>query len=1326
MMDRRGYHPLKKVFLLFVLFVLFAQIGTAQSYRYIGKEDGLSSQRVNRILQDSLGYVWFLTPEGPNRYDGKEIRHYQLFDKGEPLNAQVNMNWLYATDDGVLWGISRRGRIFRHKPGYAYFEVVYTSPLPDKGTASPVVTCSYMDRNDCIWLCGKSRIGLFDVRSGKMSQLSHTISGTVTSIAQLDDTHYFIGTDTGLYKAELDGRRTSLSCEPACDRELPVSELFFFEEVNKLFVGTYKQGVWIRDLSSPGEWHADATLNDVNIKRILPYAGKDVLIATEGRGIYRMDADTCRACPYIVVDYMTPYGLTDNNINDVYVESEDRIWIACYYSGVTIRDNRYSGYRWYQHSIGNPQSVVNSQVHEVMEDSDGDLWFGTSNGISLYSQKTGRWHSFLSIFDREQEDKNHVFLALCEISPGIILAGGYTSGLYQIDKRTLKVEYISSSRFFRLSQTTDQYTYDILMDSEGKIWSGGYNLKCFDFGNGESRLYPGLNSVTSILEKDSASMWIGTVSGLYLLDKESGDYRVIDMPVESMYICALYQTEEGLLYIGTDGSGLVIHDPREGSFAQYRTDNCALISNNVHSVLPKPDGNILLATDNGIAHFSPYTMSFTNWTRDQGLMSVVFNVDAGALCSNGRFILGSNDGIVSFPSDMRIPQSVFSPMRLSDLMISYQAVYPGDKGSPLKEDINDTEELRLAYKQNTFSLRASSINYDNPSNILYSWNLEGFTREWTAPAASGVIRFTNLPPGEYTLHIRSVSNEEKYKVYELRSLRIVISPPVWASSWAVAVYVVLLVLIAGTVYRVIELRKQEKMAEEKTRFFISTAHDIRTPLTLIKAPLEEVEHKEMVNEEGKKHLDMALRNVDVLLRLVTNLINFERVESYSSGLRIAEYELDAYMTGVCDTFRSYADVKHIRLRYESGFSSLNVWFDKEKMDSILKNILSNAVKYTPENGSIDVRASESGNEWSLEVRDTGIGIPDKEQKGLFRAYFRGSNAINMKVTGSGIGLMLVKRLVRLHGGSISIKSAVGEGTCVRIVFRKGNKHFRKARIVDRMVEQDKGHVEEFAAVPSVAGAQGDEQARRLLIVEDNDELRAYLVNTFRQDYRVESCRNGKEALDIVREFAPDLVLSDIMMPEMSGDKLCAAIKENIETSHIPVLLLTALSDEKNILEGLRVGADDYIAKPFSVSILKASVERLIANRALLRKKYGSPDFEHEKWPKGCKDSLDWKFMSAVRENIEKNMSDPDFTVDTLCALHNMSRSSFYNKLKSLTGSSPADYVRTIRLQVAARLLKEGDASITEVAEQTGFCDAKYFREVFRKHYGVSPSEYRKG
>ena len=395
------------------------------------------------------------------------------------------------------------------------------------------------------------------------------------------------------------------------------------------------------------------------------------------------------------------------------------------------------------------------------------------------------------------------------------------------------------------------------------------------------------------------------------------------------------------------------------------------------------------------------------------------------------------------------------------------------------------------------------------------------------------------------------------------------------------------------------------------------------------------------------------------------------------------------------------------------------------MDSILKNILSNAMKYTPEHGSIQVSAAECGDDWCIEVKDTGIGIPHNEQKGLFHSYFRGSNAINLKVSGSGIGLALVHRLVRLHGGKISIESTADQGTLVRLVFPKGNRHFPKSSIISQAAEHPVTLPEPPVSVsPVVVHKQSTTASQRLLIVEDNDDLRIYLTNTLGEDYQVQSCLNGKEALEILSEFKPDLVLSDIMMPEMSGDELCAAIKGNIETSHIPVLLLTALGDEKNMLEGLKIGADDYMAKPFSINLLKASISRLIANRRLLYKKFGSSNFENEKWPKGCRDTLDWKFISSVRESVEKNMADPDFTVDALCALHHMSRSSFYNKLKTLTDCSPADYIRLIRMQSAARLLKEGGHSVTEIADMTGFCDAKYFREVFRKHFGVSPTEYK--
>ena len=539
-------------------------------------------------------------------------------------------------------------------------------------------------------------------------------------------------------------------------------------------------------------------------------------------------------------------------------------------------------------------------------------------------------------------------------------------------------------------------------------------------------------------------------------------------------------------------------------------------------------------------------------------------------------------------------------------------------------------------------------------------------------------------------------------------------------------YAILLVLVMIIIFRIIMLQKQKKVSDEKTRFFINTAHDIRTPLTLIKAPLEEVIENRMVTEQALPHMNMALKNVNTLLQLTTNLINFERIDVYSSTLYVSEYELNTFMNDVCAAFRKYAEMKHVRFVYESNFDYLNVWFDSDKMGSILKNILSNALKYTPEEGSVCISACEEGNTWSIEVKDTGIGIPSCEQKKLFRNCFRGSNVVNLKVTGSGIGLMLVYKLVKLHKGKIQIQSNEQQGTCVRVTFPKGNSHLHKAKFISPKLPDERPETiipGSISDLPAMEISQINSSLQRILIVEDNDDLRNYLVDMLKTSYNIQACPNGKDALIIIREFNPDLVISDIMMPEMSGDKLCSIIKTDIEMSHIPVILLTALGDEKDILGGLEIGADAYITKPFSVGILKVTIKNILANRALLRHVYNSIEDEEEDLPANCSNTLDWKFIASVKECIEKNMGDSDFNVEMLSSQHHMSRTSFYNKLKILTGYAPADYIRMIRLQYAAQLLKQGEHTVTEVADIVGFSDVKYFREVFKKYYDVSPSKY---
>lgn len=499
---------------------------------------------------------------------------------------------------------------------------------------------------------------------------------------------------------------------------------------------------------------------------------------------------------------------------------------------------------------------------------------------------------------------------------------------------------------------------------------------------------------------------------------------------------------------------------------------------------------------------------------------------------------------------MVLPREYSSRMIFSDLRVFYQTVYPKDEGSPLVLDIDETKSLKLKYSQNIFSLQVSSINYDYPSLILYSWKLEGFYDGWSRPGEENVIRFTNLNPGHYTLRVRAISSEDRRMVLEERSIDIIVEQPIWLSIWALLLYALILVAIASIALRIIVLRKQRKISDDKIRFFVNTAHDIRTPLTLIKAPLEELSDREKLSKEGTDNLSTALRNVNALLRLTTNLINFERADTYSNNFYVSEYELGAYMTDIVNVFRSYASVKHIDLTYESNFRYLNVWLDKDKMDSILKNIISNALKYTPEGGSVHVYAYETEDTWNVEVSDTGIGIPLDEQKKLFKMHFRGSNAINSKVTGSGIGLLLVWKLVHMHKGKLNFTSTEGKGSCIKVSFPKGEKRYRKAihrpaptkeqeqnKEPEQITSPEKGTPDTPAVNTPIEGYEHAQQQtqdagnrQKILIVEDNDELREYLRRTLAENYHVQVCSNGKSALCIVKEYFPDLIISDIMMP----------------------------------------------------------------------------------------------------------------------------------------------------------------------------------------------------
>lgn len=802
-----------------ILFLLLLPLmAYGQTYKHIGVEDGLSNRRIYNIQKDHQGYMWFLTNEGMDRYNGKDIKHYKLIEENKQLSSEIHLGWLYADKEGGIWVIGKKGRIFQYEEKYDRFTMVYKSPK-----VTDAISYGYLDRNNNLWLCGKDSILLYNTKTTQVMRLPNLLEDNITVVEQADDTHFFIATEMGVRYTQFENEALKVIPLDMLDHVYTqINSLYFHPQLHRLFVGTFSDGTFAYDMSAHQIIKSDTKLGDVSITHIRPLNQKELLVATEGMGVHKIDVNTCNTSPFIVANYESYNEMNGNNITDIYIDEEKRIWLANYPAGITVVDFRYKNYRWIKHSIGNKQSIVNDQVHAVIEDSEGDLWFGTSNGISFQDSKTGQWHSFLSSYDKQLKDKNHIFITLCEVSPGVIWAGGYTSGIYKINKKTLSVEYFSPFLLSSVNIRPDKYIRDMIKDSKGYIWSGGYyNLKCIDPRKNTVRLYPGVNTVTAIEEKDTNFMWVGTATGLFLLNRNSGEYQYILMPVESTYINTLYQANDGLLYIGTNGSGVLIYDPGNMSFEHYYADNSALVSNSIYTILPEMNGQIMMSTENGITSFSIEKRSFHNWSREQGMMSACFNATSGALRKNNNFVFGSVDGAVEFPAGIKLPDYEYSKMIFSDFHISYQPIYPGEKDSPLEKDIDKTDVLRLKYGENTFSFRVSSINYDFPSHSVYYWRLEGSSyNEWVQLSGNSLIRFTNLSPGKYKLYVRAISKEEPSIVFEERQVGIIISQPVWLNGWAIFIYMLLIVFVFSIAFRIMILKKQKKISDEKTHFFI--------------------------------------------------------------------------------------------------------------------------------------------------------------------------------------------------------------------------------------------------------------------------------------------------------------------------------------------------------------------------------------------------------------------------------------------------------------------------------------------------------------------------
>lgn len=1325
---------MKRALVLTFITLLLANHVPAQLYRYLDIRDGLSSRRVLSIEKDKKGYIWLLTHEGVDKYNGKEYVHYPLTDGEKKFQQFPNLNKLGQDSQGGIWVLGKNGYFFRYNPAQDKYDVKLNFLEKTQSKKRLPLTMTYLDSEDNLWMATKTKQYIYRIQTEEFIELESPIQEEITFMTQTKENTFFLGTNHNVYQATLQGKQLSVKTDPLLENFHIIHHLYFHEPTEQLIIGTLMDGFY---LYSPKKQTLEAlgNMTDVNINKVAPVPDSktEVLLATDGSGIFRLNLANKSLEPYLSVNHHYSNKMNGDIIKDIYIDDEKRIWMAVFPVGVTVFSDKYPEYEWLKHSPDNPNSLINNQVTYLLQDSDGDIWAATGNGVCCYNIRTQKWTSILSSYQQDKHEQNHVFISLCESTPGTILVGGYMAGMYRINKKDMKPQYFSPQGEGYTQIRPDKYIRSIYRDEEGNVWAGGYyNFKRIDPHTGEMNHYTTEYPITFITSKNKDELWLGTINGLYKFNKKQKKIQQANLNSDIGTINTIYQDGDQTTYIGTNGNGLWVYNNQTEDLKNFHTANSALICNNIYCILPGSNPNeLIISTENELVCYDIDERLFLNWTQEQGLLSAKFNTAAGIHTRGGVFAFGSGEGMIIIKDSINLPRLFQSKMVFTGFNIYYQKILPGDENSPLKQSIDETQEIVLSHDQNIFSLNVSSINYDCPSRILYSWQLEGFYDVWTTPSDAPLIRYTNINPGTYTLKVRSILLDDGHTLEE-RALKIIIKPPFSQTIWAWMIYISIVILIIFAVIRYLWLKKDSDISKEKIQFFINTAHDIRTPLTLIKAPLSEINKNETLSEQGKANLDMAIHSTDKLSELATKLIDFQKEELYTSDVNVTRSEINDYLSNFLQQFEMYAKRKNIQFEFVGTEQPLHAWIDQNKIDSIVHNLVSNALKYTPEGGKVQVLLKNTDTHWLLWITDTGIGISSKDQKKMFKHLFRGDNAVNLQITGSGIGMLQTYKLVVRHQGKITVNSKENEGTTFQLSFPINHSRFKHH---EEIHEKDGWKIpmqEEEREIPQGAEQEPlpvtDSANKTIMLVEDNIDLRRFLRQCLSKTYQIMEANNGQEALNQIAKRQPDLVLSDVMMPIMRGDDMCRILKENVETCHIPIILLTALNDRLSIIHGLEIKADNYIVKPFDIDILKANIDSILANKEFIKQRFAQLNYQTDDLPPEIQEipglDLDQEFLTKTTALVKQNLGK-DFNVDDLCMEMGMSRSSFYNKIKALTNCSPSEFVRQIRMKEATILLKSQRYTIAEVSDLLGYGDPKYFTDIFKKHYGMTPSAYMK-
>lgn len=1321
--------------------------------------NGLSSNEVSCIYKDRKGFMWFGTGAGLTQYDGYEFRTFRHEIDGA-LYAEGYIIQITETIDGKLWITYQTGEI-------SVFDL-YENDFYSVGEVQQLLDIQlsivnvFQDQDyQLLFATVNNQLYRYNFTTKQSKNiLVNPQEGGVCDLVHRGDRMYIVYYSGALQIIDHDKSVQIMKDDYL--KNVTVPKRF------NLFVDS-KEDVWVymNPENSDGLYHyapvskkwkhyttiSPLSLSSSLIRDVEEDQEGNIWVATDHGGINLIGKD--KTVRYIKNDPFDQKSISQNSVICLYKDDTGIIWCGTYKSGVNYYHESIFKFKSIRYPIIDAEDASINDCNSVYEDDSGNLWIGTNgNGLLYYNRTTKKYRRYLHDPLDSHSISSNVIVCMEHDKNGNLWIGSYLGGLDCYDGDTF-TRYLPHDENYCNSSI-----YCLYADERNQLWIGtlGEGLYSFDLNTRQWTHFDAYDRLNSLLSNNVYTispgnpneLYIGTELGVNILNTANKKMSSFRGTRDSSYlfrskaINTIYLDSRNLLWIGSN-NGLSIYDSLHDTL--YHLDKTGhLPDNDIMSIEEDDSGVMWLGTKNCLLKITPeyfetkerYTFDNTPYYENEGLSGRIFNRNSFCRTSNGEFIFGGTDGLTVF-DPLKIKYNTNPPhVVFTGLLLQNQQILPGKEYNGniiLEQDISYTHKLSLKYDERSFLVNISALNYFLPGKTSFSFIMNGFDKTWTTIDANNRnINYTNLPPGNYRFLVKAKNNDGVWSA-TAAELQIHIASPFWATPWAFLFYFCTAILLIYMLVKVIlrfQRRKFEKeqeriasnrlheMDEMKLRFFTNVSHEFRTPLTLIIAPVEKLMKKE-THAEDKKILQLVHENATQLLSLVNQLLDFRKIDVQRIHLLLSSGDIVLFIRNITYSFKNLSEEKNIRFSFSTTFPSLMMKFDTDKIFKIVSNLLSNAFKFTPEGGEISVNLQlhnkeDKSNELLIQVTDTGIGIASDQYELIFNRFYQiPSKDETDSTVGTGIGLHLCREFVKIHNGTISVESKPGEGSTFTVA-----------------LPVVLSEIEEVISTPGKVDANIPEKEiepenhkleNTILIVDDNYKFRDFMKLSLSDTYNILTASDGEDAWPIVLDKLPDMVISDVMMPVMDGIELCRRIKQDIRTSHIPVILLTARSAEESKLIGLEAGADDYIGKPFNMDMLLLKIQHIMALRNRMQQQFMQSTNKGIQLTDMNISSLDEDLMKKSILFIEKEIANPDLSVEWLSREMGMSRVNFYKKTMSITGKTPVELIRTIRMKHAAALLEKSQLRVNEVAFKVGVNDSKLFRKYFKEEFGVLPSDY---